>query len=362
VLAYPILFFLLLLAQNGDSGKFAEYASQAEAARNADRLGDAIPLYRQALALKPSWAEGWFALGTIQYDQNNYKEAASALTKVVDLAPKQGTAQVMLGLCEFELGQDDSALRRLQEGRRIGLPDDPQLRNVALFHEGLLLQRAAKFESAQETLSSLCLAGVETNELFQILGMVVLRLRDNTPPASVVIPQVGHAECLAAQKKFEDARREFNAIEQSSSDFPNVHLAYGRFLLDIHDISAAIREFTQEVKNQPASPIARLQIAAAKYKIDSAGGLPFAEEAVKLDPALPLGHYLLGLLLLDTGDYERALPELETAQQSLPRETGVYYALGTAYARAGRKQDAANARATFLRLKSEESRVAISPQ
>jgi len=64
-------------------------------------------------------------------------------------------------------------------------------------------------------------------------------------------------------------------------------------------------------------------------------------------------HYLLGLLLLDTNDYERALPELEIAQRAFPREPKVYFALGSAYSRAGRKQDAARARSMFERLTKE---------
>jgi tetratricopeptide (TPR) repeat protein len=64
-------------------------------------------------------------------------------------------------------------------------------------------------------------------------------------------------------------------------------------------------------------------------------------------------HYLLGLLLLDTNDYQRALPELEIAEKAFPREPKLYFALGSAYSRAGRKQDAERARSMFERLTKE---------
>ena len=38
---------------------FATLSAKAQAARDADRLDEAVTLYRKALALKPSWAEGW---------------------------------------------------------------------------------------------------------------------------------------------------------------------------------------------------------------------------------------------------------------------------------------------------------------
>ena len=100
--------------------------------------------------------------------------------------------------------------------------------------------------------------------------------------------------------------------------------------------------------------MARLQIAAAQYKVDSAAGLPYAEEAVKLDPKIPIGHYLLGLLLLDTNNWARAIPELELAQKAFPREAKVYLVLGGAYSRAGREQDAARARMEFQRLNQDQ--------
>jgi predicted Zn-dependent protease len=97
-----------------------------------------------------------------------------------------------------------------------------------------------------------------------------------------------------------------------------------------------------------------LRIAAAEYKVDSPTGLKYAEQVVQLDPQLPLGHYLFGLLLLDTGAYEKAVPELETARKAFPHDGRIDLALATAYAHVGRPQDAARARAEFARKKQTE--------
>ncbi|HYZ83571.1 MAG TPA: tetratricopeptide repeat protein, partial [Bryobacteraceae bacterium] len=131
---------------------------------------------------------------------------------------------------------------------------------------------------------------------------------------------------------------------------------YGRFLLEMSDHAAGLEQLKQEIKNHPNHAMARLEIAAAYYKVNSAAGLPYAEEAVKLDPSGPLGHYLLGVLLLDTDDYLRAIPELEVAQKAFPQEAKIYLALGAAYSRAGRDADAARARKEFQRLEREPKR------
>jgi len=349
----PLLFVLFLLApQSRGDGAFEQYASQAEAARNADRLSDAIPLYNKALSLKPSWTKGWFSLGTIQYDQNDFKNAAVSFQRAVALDAKTGTARIMLGLCEFELGDDERALTDIEAGEHIGANDNPSLRQVAFYHEGLLLQRKGQFEDAQKALDAVCRDGVENSEIESAQGLVALRLRDKLPPhaAEEAILRVGRAQCLAARKDFAEARSVYAAVVQDDPELLNIHYAYGRFLLDRMDSAAALSEFKEEIRVHPTHTLARLQIAAVDYKVDSAAGLPYAEAAVKLDPSLPLGHYLLGVLLLDTDDYQKAIPELEAAKLKLPNDARVYYSLGLAYARAGRAEDAKRAREEFQRL------------
>lgn len=346
---------LLAQTRTEPASGFAGLAAKAGKAREADRIDEALALYRKALGLRPSWAEGWWYLGTLLYDRGAYGESARAFQKVVALSRARGTALVMLGLCEFELGQDENALNHLQQGDRLGVDDDPQFRQVMFYHEAVLLQRKGKFEGARQRLRSLCLTGARTDELVATLGMTVLRLPYRQPPAggtdaAEVVSRAGRAECLAGQKKFEDARRDYRALAAEHPSYPNIHYAYGRFLLDANDTAAGLEELRQEIRNNPKHTVARLEIAAAQYKVDSAAGLPYAEEAVRLDPAAPQGHYLLGLLLLDTDDYLRAIPELEIAQKAFRNEAKVYLALGAAYSRAGRDQEAARARLEFQRL------------
>ena len=99
-----------------------------------------------------------------------------------------------------------------------------------------------------------------------------------------------------------------------------------------------------------------LEIASVRYHVDSQDGLKYAEQAVKLAPGIPFGHYLLGVLRLDTGNAAGAVPELEAAQKAFPNESRVYFSLGNAYSRVGRKAEAARARAEFARLNALEAK------
>ncbi|HVF27930.1 MAG TPA: tetratricopeptide repeat protein [Pyrinomonadaceae bacterium] len=339
--------------------EFDRVAAQAEQARNANRIQEAIELYRKALSLRPSWAEGWFNLGTLLYDRDAYAEATQAFTRATALSPKIGTAWVMLGLCEFKLERYDEALKHIQRGRRLGTSAEPQFRQVMLYHEGLLLIGKGEFRGAQETLGLMSREGVESEELIVALGLSVLNIRFSDLLAGdstlrELVRRAGRAEHLSAQKKFDEAMGEYERMATDFPKAPNVQHAYGRFLLASNQDEKAIEAFKREIENAPTHLLARLLIADTKLRLrDYAGGLPYAEEAVKLRPQLPLAHYLLGSLLLDTGQTARAIAELETARTGLPNEAKIHYALGRAYARAGRKAEAEQARAAFARLNKQ---------
>jgi tetratricopeptide (TPR) repeat protein len=330
---------------------FEKVAAQAAQAKDANQVDQAISLYRQAIGMNPNWGEGWFYLATLHYDRDAYLEAAEAFKEATNLSPKIGTAWVMLGLSEFKLGRHADALKHLQKGRQLGITNNPQLRIVMLYHEGLLLLHQGDFDAAQKTLSILSREGVENEDLINALGLSVLRVRPSQKHQTDIVLRAGRAEYFATQKKFKEALGEYERLVR---DFPqelNVPYAYGRYLLVTNNEEKAIEAFKQEIENDSSHLLAHLLIADTKLKLRAyAAGLPFAEAALKLRPDLPLAHYLVGSLLLETGKTTRAIIELETASRLLPEEPKIYFALGRAYARANRKADAERARATFERL------------
>jgi tetratricopeptide (TPR) repeat protein len=341
--------------QSPPGSHFESLADQAKAAKNGGHLDEAIALYSEALKLRPQWADGWWSLGTLNYDRNEYGAAAQAFRRVAALDAKAGTARAMLGLCEFELRQYDSALQHIKAGQALGTVDDSQFRRVMLYHEGILQLYRSEFGEAQQTLDLLASEGGETEDATTALGMAVLRAPAVDPAAlpkpMEVIRKAGEAEQVAAQKKFDVARR---AYAELASEFPsttNVQYAYGRFLLQVHDLDSAVAAFKREIQNTPDHVLARLEITAVKQGVDPAGALPYAQEAVKLAPDLPLGQYLLGLLLVDVHRPSEAIPHLELARRAAPTSARIYFVLGNAYAQSGEKTKAARARATFARLR-----------
>lgn len=353
--------FSLVQTRAQKPADFSTLSAAADAARAANRLDEAAPLYRKALALRPGWKEGWWALGTILYEQESHADAAGAFRRLVTLDAKNGTAHLMLALCEYQLDRDAAAMEHVQAAKTLGVQKDGDLPHVLSYHEAMLHLRAGRYERALEVLRPLVGAGVEDENLDLALGMGVLLMRPrNAPPqgssAGQIVMRAGRAERHYLMKAFDAAGKEYAALVREVPAFPNIHYAYGRFLLGTDDLENAVTQFLSEIENQPEHVRARMSIAAARYRVDSAAGIRFAREVVTLQPRYPFGHYLLGLLYFDVGDIDRAIPELEAAAGMVPAESQFQFALGNAYSRAGRKEDAARARAAFIRLRKDDSK------
>jgi tetratricopeptide (TPR) repeat protein len=340
--------------RKGASPNFDALAGRADEAREANRLEEASSLYLQALRLKPEWKEGWWRLGAMFYERDRYAEAREAFLKLVAVDPKFGAALAMLGLCEFRLGQYEPALIHLRRGNLLGVGDNPELRMVTRYHEAILHNRFEQFAMAYDVISRLINDRPESPDIDFALGLTMLRLAylppDTPADKREITLKAGRAAHYLLTNRTQEAAREFKELVENYPDSPGAHYAYGAFLLRDNP-DAAIEEFRRELQIAPKHVAARLKIAFEMIKQDRhAEGLPYAEEAARLAPDLFATHNALGRILLETGEIERAVKELEVAARLAPESPEMYFALARAYSRAKRPKDAERAKAEFMRL------------
>lgn len=339
---------------NKSNSDFDRLAAQAAQARDAGRLDEAVRFYQQALLRRPQWKDGWWAMGTSCYEAGKFAEARRAFQKLSALEPRSGAAWAMLGLSEYELRDYPNALAHLQRGREGGLGAQPQLQASAGYHEAILLNHAGLFEAAYRLLKPLARSGDANNDLSLALGSNALRrpqLPQETPAADRELSLLaGRAAFYEANNRSRDAREAYDELKARYPDAPGVAYARGLFLLR-ETPDEALAEFRRELELSPQHVDARLQIALELLKRNAAtAGLPLAEEAVKLAPGSAAAHYALGRLLLAEKQTDRAVSELQTAAKLAPQSPEIRFTLAQAYERAGRKAEAARARAEFLRL------------
>jgi len=300
------------------------------------------------------WAEGWWYLGTLFYENNRYPEARPAFQKLVELKPKGGPAWAMLGLCDFEVKDYARALDHLQHGRALGIASNTHLSVVSRYHLAALLNHFGQHESALQLLYGLARQEEESPALIQALGISALDLKyfpaELPPEKQDLVTKLGHAEFVVGQRNAAQARKEFDDLVARYPETPGVHYSFGVFLLS-SDPDAAVAQFHKELEISPKHVSARLQIAFEYIKRSTyAAGLPYAEQAAQLDPRSFAARNALGRILLELGQTERAIHQLETGMKLAPDSPETCYTLARAYVRAGRKQEADRARAEFNRL------------
>src|ERR1700691_4392852 len=118
----PVLALVLLLlavagtrAQAPGKESFEDLARRAQAALDS-HPDQAVQLYRQALALRPDWPEGWLYMGGTLYQMGHYAEATDALRKGIGIAPVFANGWALLGLSESQLDDPEQALADIRKG------------------------------------------------------------------------------------------------------------------------------------------------------------------------------------------------------------------------------------------------------
>lgn len=337
---------------------FDAIAKQAASARAENRAIEAIHLYREGVKLKPDWSEGWWYLGTLLYEQDQFAAARDAFRNVTKTDPNGGPAWAMLGLCEYQTREYQAALAHLQEGLRSGLGDNSSLTHVARYHRAIILTHLSEFESALQTFVLLAADNVEDPRVMPASGMAALRmplLPSELPVEKrLLVMEVGRAVVDTAARRAAEARQEWEAIVAKYGDQPNIHYLYGGFLL-LSEPDAAIKEWQRELEITPKHVPARLQLAYEYLKRgDAVAAQPYAEQAAALEPDSFVVHNALGRTLVESGDLKRGIAEIEKACQMAPESPENHVALASAYSKAGRRADAAREREIFLKLKKAQ--------
>ncbi len=336
------------------STEFDRVAKLANEARESERVAEAISLYKEALRIRPSWDEGWWYLGTLYYSVDRHADALDAFRHLFVSRPKHGPTWAFVGLCEFQLKDYERALTDLEEARSLGLGDNRLLVNVTRYNIAILSNRFERFERAYEQLQEFAQENNEDPSVVEALGLSVLRMAylpvELPPDKYDLVLMAGRASYKMASGRGDDADRLFQELIARYPQTANVHYAYGVFLLPVRP-DKAIEEFRRELRISPKHVPASLQIAFEYHRRgDYKAALPFAKQAVELAPNMFNARRALGLVYLDDGEVTLAIRELETGDKLEPESPEIHYALARAYARAGRKGDAARERAEFSRL------------
>jgi tetratricopeptide (TPR) repeat protein len=338
-----------------NSAQFKDLAKRATEARNQNHLDQAVDFYQKALKLNPHWEEGWWYLGTIDYDSNHYTDGVTAFRNLVELDPAYGQAWALLGLCEFETHDYKNALIHLETARGKGIGNNDDLVNVVRYHQALLDILSHNFETANSLLSSLVQRNIFSNDVKVALGLALLRVpllpSEVNPEKDALVSAAGKIGEFIALNDFDEAQKGFQQLIHDYPGTPFVHYAYGTMLTELSQYDKAEKELLEEIKITPGSSMPYMQLAYVYVRLNRyKDALPLAQKAVQIAPESFGAHYLLGRALLGTDKVNDAIQQLTIAKRLGPYSPEVRYNLALALARAKRPREAAAEQAAFQRL------------
>jgi tetratricopeptide (TPR) repeat protein len=355
---------LTLRPMAAQAPSFEDLARRAQAALDS-RPSEAAGLYRQALAIQPTWAEGWFYLGAALYQTDRYAEASDAFRKGLELAPKVGSGWAFLGLCEAELDNPDQALSDIRKGLELGLGDNWQFQVAVRVKAAQIYIRSASFDDALAQLHPLALHSENSQALVETMGLCALgipaALSELSPQRRAVVDLAGKAAWALADQRPADAAAAYRQLLKEYPNEPGVHYARGLYLMET-DLTAALGEFQQEVRNNPKHWPTLILLGSLQTRQGAAeAAIQTLRQAMKTAPAKHrwLCHAELGQAYMTADNLDAAILEFQAAVRLKPSSAPMRYLLSQAYRRAGRKEDAEREAAEFRKLKVQEDPLGV---
>jgi tetratricopeptide (TPR) repeat protein len=345
-------------AQTSPKESFEDLARRAEAVLDS-HPEEAAGLYKQALALRPEWAEGWMSLGAALYQLSRYAEATDALRKGLELAPGVATGWGLLGLTEAELDNPDQALADMRKGEELGFGDHPEFEVAVRVRASQLLIRSSSFDEALGQLQPLAKHHDNPPAVEEAMGLCALSIPEDvshlSPQRRAVVDLAGKSAWAFASQHPAEAAAGYRQLLEQYPNEPGVHYAYGLYLMET-DLSAALAEFQKEVQSNPKHWPALLVIASLQIRQGTPEpAMESLREALKQVPAKYrwLCHADLGRANLTANNLDAAIAELQTAVRQMPSNPNVHFFLSEAFRRAGKKADAERERVEFEKAKVE---------
>jgi tetratricopeptide (TPR) repeat protein len=352
---------LALCVGAGFAATFQELSARATAAREANQGREAVELYREALALNPKWDEGWWFLGTMLYDGDQYAAASDALSRLVQLQPNAAPALGILGLCEFETGRYAESLAHISRSLSAGALNQPQMEQVLRYHEAMALTRTGRFDEALQKYGWFLRGGMPNASLLKGMGLATLRkplLPDQIPARQTeLFSKAGEAAVDVMMGQVAEGQRTFRDLVQQFPDTPNVHYAYGLSIL-AGDPNGAVQQFREELAVDPSNGDAGAMLAwillrRSEYK----DALPIAEKAAAEEPQSAVAQFVFGRLLVESGETGKGIARLQTAEKLDPKFLEAHLSLVTAYSRAGKTEESRRERMLAVNISKETGRV-----
>lgn len=301
---------LVILPFQSPRDTIRQHYEAAEAQRRAGNIAAAETEYTAILA------EAYGKLGRVYSAQKDYKNATTALEAAAAYSPDDDGVLVDLAISYFNSEQFKKALGPLTKV----LARNSQ--NAGAHHmtgkSYLMLGELSK--SAEELQAALKLTPSDYDVSYT-LSLVYLK-----------------------QRQFEPAKKIYDRMLAKLGDRPELRVLFGRAYRETGFLAEAIEEFKRAISLDDHFPRVHYYLGLTYLLKDGASRLDDAAEEFKIERAAHpdefLANYYLGFFYTIQRKWELAIPLLEKASNSQPKNPDPYFYLGEGYQALGKHEKA----------------------
>ncbi|MBN2315329.1 MAG: tetratricopeptide repeat protein [Sedimentisphaerales bacterium] len=292
------------------------------------RIDEAIGAFRQALQIKPDYAEARSSLADALAGQDRLDEAIKHYHRAIQDKPDHATTYCNLGVAMSAKGDLNEAVTYMSRALEIK-PDFAEAHNSlggVLVAQGKLDEAIKHYEAA-------------------------LQIKPH-----YIHARYNLASVLGWQGKFDEAIGQFERALQTQSDYVEAYCGLGLTFLSQGKSDEAVRSFYRALQVKPDCIEAHSSlgdILSDLKELDEA--IDHYHQALSADPQNAHVHCNLGVALVRQGKLNEAVDHFRRAVQIKPDHTEAYNNLGSLLAATGRLDEAIRYLRQALQSKSGSS-------
>lgn len=269
------------------------------------------------------------------------------------------------GIISFRAGQFKMAVEPLSRHLKAN-PNDNLIRQMlgASYH---FVGEYAKSVETLKPFESILTTNAELT-YFYVISLVQLKRNGEAIPILNKLAEVSqtNAESLfyAAQAfmilgDYERSAKEFKTVLALSPNIAKANYYVGQSLIRLNRFEEAETFFTRELALNPSDYLSKYHLALTliERKVEPEKTVSLLEETISLKYDYGDARYQLGKILLEKGEVQKAIEQLEIASSSDPNKDFIQYQLSIAYRRAARKDDADRALKRYQDLKASNRKM-----
>jgi tetratricopeptide (TPR) repeat protein len=232
-----------------------------EEARNAKRYEEALEWYERAIRLEPGSADGWYHIGVVLQEENQWEQSLYALDWAIDLEPGLARAYIAQARAlAFGYGDYEEARAQAEKGLRVA-PEDKEI----------LYQAAQFFLEIQDN--------IRAEELFK----AALALDPDN-----LYMWIGLGQSLFAQKRFDEALEAFkqaSLIQTGTWQDAIAHAWLGNTYIALDKPCDALREYRLAAQLHPADSDNFVRLGDAYQRVgETDKALEAYQQALSINP------------------------------------------------------------------------------